>query len=228
MLRAMFGMGGSEILVILIVALVFLGPEKLPDAAKQISKGIRDLKRQSRSLQQTIEEDENIGGAIRDLKSALRGELPVDDPPAPKKKPKKKRSAEALSAAVAGAAQATVGADDATQALHAAPGEAAGAATDEATDEAAARATAAVAAGAPPGEPALPPPAGDAPAPRADDAAAGAAEPAGRPAFTLPRVAGEADPDHPETGGVDDLAALVRPATGTIAKGTPLTEPDHG
>ena len=70
----MFGIGGSEILVILVVALLFLGPDKLPDAAKQISKGIRDLKKQSRVLQQTIENDEHIGGAIRDLKSALRGD----------------------------------------------------------------------------------------------------------------------------------------------------------
>jgi sec-independent protein translocase protein TatB len=74
----MFGIGGSEILVILIVALLFLGPDKLPDAAKKLSQGIRDLKKQSRVLQQTIENDEHIGGAIRDLKSALRGdELPV-------------------------------------------------------------------------------------------------------------------------------------------------------
>lgn len=70
----MFGIGGSEILVILVVALLFLGPDKLPDAAKTISKGIRDLKKQSRALQQQIESDEKIGGAIRDLKSALRGE----------------------------------------------------------------------------------------------------------------------------------------------------------
>jgi len=81
MLRPMFGMGGSEILVILIVALLFLGPDKLPDAAKKISKGIRDIKRQSRALQQTIEDDEHIGGAIRDIKSALRGdEEPVRRP----------------------------------------------------------------------------------------------------------------------------------------------------
>ena len=74
MVHAMFGMGGTEILVILIVALLFLGPDKLPDAAKQISKHIRDIKKQSRVLQQTIEDDEHIGGAIRDLKSALRGD----------------------------------------------------------------------------------------------------------------------------------------------------------
>ncbi|HET9992496.1 MAG TPA: twin-arginine translocase TatA/TatE family subunit [Kofleriaceae bacterium] len=70
----MFGIGGSEILVILIVALLFLGPDKLPEVTKQISKGIRDLEKQSRVLQQTIENDEHIGGAIRDLKSALRGD----------------------------------------------------------------------------------------------------------------------------------------------------------
>jgi sec-independent protein translocase protein TatB len=78
----MFGIGGSEIIVILIVALIFLGPDKLPDAAKKISKGIRDLKKQSRILQQQIEDDEHIGGAIRDLKSALRGD---EEPVRPKK-----------------------------------------------------------------------------------------------------------------------------------------------
>ena len=84
MVPAMFGMGGTEILVILVVALLFLGPDKLPEAAKQISKGIRDIKRQSRALQQTIEDDEHIGGAIRDLKSALRGEdAPVRTPKLP-------------------------------------------------------------------------------------------------------------------------------------------------
>jgi sec-independent protein translocase protein TatB len=70
----MFGMGGSEILVILIVALLCLGPDKLPDAATKISKGIRELRKQTRDIQNTIENDTEIGGAIRDLKSALRGD----------------------------------------------------------------------------------------------------------------------------------------------------------
>lgn len=85
MLPPMFGMGGTEILVILIVALLFLGPDKLPQAAKTISKGIRDIKKQSRVLQRTIEDDEHIGGAIRDLRSALRGEDEPYRPPQPRK-----------------------------------------------------------------------------------------------------------------------------------------------
>lgn len=85
----MFGIGGSEIIVILIVALLFLGPDKLPEATKLVSKGIRDLKKQQRLLQQTIENDEQIGGAIRDIKSALRGEEePVRRPPVRKEPPK--------------------------------------------------------------------------------------------------------------------------------------------
>jgi len=84
-----FGIGGSEIIVILVVALLFLGPDKLPDAAKTISKGIRDIKKQSRALQQQIENDEQIGGAIRDLKSALRGEPETPQRPPVRKDPPK-------------------------------------------------------------------------------------------------------------------------------------------
>jgi Tat protein translocase TatB subunit len=70
----MFGLGMGELIVIAVVALLVLGPEKLPDAAKSLSKGIRDFRKHSKDLQQSLEDDEEIGGAIRDLKSALRGE----------------------------------------------------------------------------------------------------------------------------------------------------------
>src|SRR5438874_11117397 len=89
----MFGIGGSDIIVILIVALIFFGPDKLPHAAKEISKGIRELKKGSRVLQDTIENDEKIGGAIRDIKSALRGE--DAPPPRPKRKKPKPQLGEA-------------------------------------------------------------------------------------------------------------------------------------
>lgn len=41
----MFGLGFTEILVILVVALIFLGPEKLPEAAKMIGKTLGELRR---------------------------------------------------------------------------------------------------------------------------------------------------------------------------------------
>jgi len=165
----MFGMGGSEILVILIVALLFLGPDKLPDAAKQISKGIRDLKRHGRVLQETIENDENIGGALRDIKSALRGE---DPPPAPRKVIQPPTPAPIV---IGEAAAATVTAGT----------EAAPAAAEAAAD-----------------------PAHVDPAPTPD-----------KPAVTLPATAGEPDPDV-KTAPADELASMVRPVEGTVAKGS--------
>lgn len=72
----------GEIVVILIVALLVLGPQKLPDAAKQIGKAIRELRKHTQNLQETIEQDEAIGGTVRELKSALRGDVLYQPPPA--------------------------------------------------------------------------------------------------------------------------------------------------
>src|SRR5215468_5125803 len=77
----MFGLGMGEIVVILIVALLVLGPQKLPDAAKQIGKAIRELRKHTQNLQDTIEQDEAIGGTVRELKSALRGDALYQPPP---------------------------------------------------------------------------------------------------------------------------------------------------
>jgi TatA/E family protein of Tat protein translocase len=41
----MFGLGIWEIAVIAVVALLVLGPEKLPDAARSIGKALRDFRR---------------------------------------------------------------------------------------------------------------------------------------------------------------------------------------
>jgi sec-independent protein translocase protein TatB len=78
----MFGMGMGELLIILVVALLFVGPDKLPQAAKAIGKGIRDLRRHSQDLQETIEQDEKLGDAVRELKSALTGDARMAPRPA--------------------------------------------------------------------------------------------------------------------------------------------------
>lgn len=40
----MFGLGTWEIMLILVVALIFLGPNKLPEIAKSLGKGVRSLR----------------------------------------------------------------------------------------------------------------------------------------------------------------------------------------
>ena len=253
MLRAMFGMGGSEILVILIVALLFLGPDKLPEAAKQISKGIRDIKKQSRVLQQTIEDDEHIGGAIRDLKSALRGEeiavRPKPKPPkqieaAPTPDPVPVPAIGTAAAALAGisvvseAGSPTAETDPAAADASAGPSQAATEATTEATTEETTEANPAPAAG----------PAAHAGGNSAVDTAfegAAAAHTAipdsagDAPKLTLPPTAGEpGDAEGSSAHDAADLASLVKPAPNTVARGSvpaaPATassdpsEPKHG
>ncbi|MBC7354821.1 MAG: preprotein translocase subunit TatA [Desulfomicrobiaceae bacterium] len=51
----MFGIGSTEILVILLVALIVLGPSKLPDVAKSIGKALGEFRRVTTDVKRTIE-----------------------------------------------------------------------------------------------------------------------------------------------------------------------------
>ena len=46
----MFNLGPMEMLVIVVVALVVLGPQRLPEAMRQVGKGVGDLRRWSTQL----------------------------------------------------------------------------------------------------------------------------------------------------------------------------------
>lgn len=52
----MFNIGGSELVVILFVALIFLGPERLPTAAKQVGKTIATLRGMAQGFQREFED----------------------------------------------------------------------------------------------------------------------------------------------------------------------------
>lgn len=63
----MFGIGFQELLVILVVALIVIGPKKLPDIAKALGRAYREFVRASNELRDTItvdleEEEEREGG----------------------------------------------------------------------------------------------------------------------------------------------------------------------
>lgn len=79
----MFGLGMTELLVILGIALLVFGPKKLPDLATSLGKAIRQFRRATTDLQDQLELDENVKRPINELKAALRDEPAPVVPPAP-------------------------------------------------------------------------------------------------------------------------------------------------
>jgi Tat protein translocase TatB subunit len=81
----MFGIGMQEILVVLVIALVVIGPKKLPEVAKALGKGYGEFRRAFEDLKNTInvdmkteEEKENIR-RIHESTAADMPERPVPE-----------------------------------------------------------------------------------------------------------------------------------------------------
>ena len=51
----MFGIGPTELIVILVVALLILGPKRLPEIARSLGKGLAEFKRASNELRSEID-----------------------------------------------------------------------------------------------------------------------------------------------------------------------------
>ncbi|MEX1000469.1 MAG: twin-arginine translocase TatA/TatE family subunit [Thermodesulfobacteriota bacterium] len=51
----MFGIGTTEIFIVLVIALLLLGPKEIPKIARTIGRGMRELERAKDELKKTIE-----------------------------------------------------------------------------------------------------------------------------------------------------------------------------
>jgi TatA/E family protein of Tat protein translocase len=76
-----FGIGVPELLVILAIALLVLGPKRLPEVARSLGKGIAEFRRASTELRETLT------ATINERPEAPKrepGDKPAATPEAPK------------------------------------------------------------------------------------------------------------------------------------------------
>ena len=86
----MFGIGLPEMIIIAVVALIFIGPDKLPGVLRSIGKGLVELKRATSDVRSTVQEEmqkiedeielKEVKESAQDFKNELGGVANKVDP----------------------------------------------------------------------------------------------------------------------------------------------------
>ncbi|MFC1869577.1 twin-arginine translocase TatA/TatE family subunit [Thermodesulfobacteriota bacterium] len=75
----MFGIGLPELIIIMVIALIVIGPSKLPDLAKALGKGMAEFRKATQEIKESLDLDEGIEEIKEDLVDAMSGlDRPLD------------------------------------------------------------------------------------------------------------------------------------------------------
>jgi TatA/E family protein of Tat protein translocase len=77
----MFNIGPLELMVILVIALLVVGPHRLPEVGRSIGRGIREFRKAQDEVQKTIQ------SALNEPASTARSAPRADAAPRPEEKP---------------------------------------------------------------------------------------------------------------------------------------------
>ncbi|OQX62202.1 MAG: twin arginine-targeting protein translocase TatB [Desulfococcus sp. 4484_241] len=67
----MFGIGMPELILILVVGLVVIGPKKLPELARSLGRAIGEFKKATREFRETLDVEDNIR-EVREIKDEIK------------------------------------------------------------------------------------------------------------------------------------------------------------
>lgn len=77
----MFGIGLPELIVIMVIALIVIGPSKLPDLARALGKGMAEFRKATQEIKDSLDMDEDIQDVKKDLVDSMSGlDQPIDLP----------------------------------------------------------------------------------------------------------------------------------------------------
>ena len=75
----MFGIGLPELIIIMVIALIVIGPSKLPELARALGKGMAEFRRATQEIKDSLDIDEEIQDMKNDLVDSVSGlDKPLD------------------------------------------------------------------------------------------------------------------------------------------------------
>ena len=78
--RCVFGIGIPELILIAIIALVVVGPKRMPDLARTIGKGVADIKRATDEVRESLV-DHPVRKEMADIRKSVSGITDMQNSP---------------------------------------------------------------------------------------------------------------------------------------------------
>lgn len=76
----MFDVGGGELILIVLAIILLFGPKKLPEIAKTVSKGFREVKKAQQEFTSHINtEFDDIKEPVKSVKEKIKDQTNIDD-----------------------------------------------------------------------------------------------------------------------------------------------------